>query len=332
MSPSIKRSGRVVFCLLMAILLLLPAVLSKPYYLHILIITMIYVIVVASLRTIALSGLVSVAHAAFMAIGGYFSGVLAKELSLSPWMTIPLGGLAAALVAVIVGIPFTRVRAIYFSMVSMLGGIAIVNLIRVAQKWTGAAGLVGIPPLTTIRIPGMKIILFIGDKVPFYYFTLMMTLICLFILYRIENCRIGMTWKAIAQSHMVAASVGVNEAAFRVLALAVGCFFAGIAGAMYAHYNLVLTPATFGFLPSIFLVMYMLVGGTGRFSGPIIGTAVLVMVPEIFRGLKVYAPLILGANMLIVVYLMPHGMAGLYDQIQAVMIKHRRQKEPGHAA
>ncbi len=111
--------------------------------------------------------------------------------------------------------------------------------------------------------------------------------------------------------------MGINEAGIRVLALAVGCFFAGIAGAWYAHYNLVVTPNTFGFLPSIFLVMYMLVGGRDRFAGPIVGTAILVMVPEFFRSLKEFAPLILGGIMVLVVFLMPRGIAGLFDQIGA---------------
>ena len=305
------------YAILTILLFLLPLFVTKPYYLHIFIITLLYIIVVSSLRTIALSGQVSVAHAAFMGIGGYFSGVLSKELGLTPWLTIPLGGVAAMVVAVLIGYPFTRVRAIYFSMVSLLGGIAIVNIIRVAQKWTGAAGLVGIPPLSPINIPGLMTITFLGQKVAYYYFALILTLVSLLVLYRIEHSRIGMTWKAIAQSYLVASSVGINEAGSRVLALAIGCFFAGIAGAGYAHYNLVLTPGTFSFLPSIFLVMYMLVGGRDRFSGPIIGTAILVMVPELFRGLKVFAPLILGAIMVIVVFLLPQGIAGLFDQIKA---------------
>ncbi len=304
------------YAIFVILLFLVPLFVTKPYYLHIFIITLLYIIIVSSLRTIALSGQVSVAHAAFMGIGGYFSGVLSKELGLTPWLTIPLGGVAAMVVAVLIGYPFTRVRAIYFSMVSLFGGIAIVNLIRVAQKWTGAAGLAGIPPLTPIHIPGLLTITFLGQKVTYYYFSLLLTLVSLLILYRIEHSRIGMTWKAIAQSYLVASSVGINEAGSRVLALAVGCFFAGIAGASYAHYNLVLTPSTFGFLPSIFLVMYMLVGGRDRFSGPIIGTAILVMVPELFRGLKEFAPLILGAIMVIVVFLMPRGIAGLLDQIR----------------
>ncbi|MBL7203811.1 MAG: branched-chain amino acid ABC transporter permease [Desulfobacteraceae bacterium] len=305
------------YTILIILLFLLPLFVTKPYYLHILIITLLYIIVVSSLRTIALSGQVSIAHAAFMGIGGYFSGVLSKELGLTPWLTIPLGGVAAMVVAVLIGYPFTRVRAIYFSMVSLFGGIAIVNMIRMAQKWTGAAGLAGIPPLSPINIPGLITIPFLGQKVTYYYFTLLLTLVSLLVLYRIEHSRIGMTWKAIAQSYLVASSVGINEAGSRVLALAVGCFFAGIAGASYAHYNLVLTPGTFSFLPSIFLVMYMLVGGRNKFSGPIIGTAILVMVPELFRGLKEFSPLILGAIMVIVVFLMPQGIAGLLDQIRA---------------
>jgi branched-chain amino acid transport system permease protein len=320
------------YTVLIILLILLPLFITKLYYIHIFIKTLLYIIVVSSLRTIALSGQVSVAHAAFMGIGGYFSGVISKELGLTPWLTMPMGGLAAMIIAVLIGYPFTRVRAIYFSMVSLLGGIAIVNMIRVLQKWTGSAGLAGIPPLSPINIPGLINITFLGQKVPYYYFTLLLTLGSLLVLYRIEHCRIGMTWKAIAQSYLVASSVGINEAGFRVLALATGCFFAGIAGASYAHYNLVLTPDTFSFLPSIFLVMYMLVGGSDRFSGPIIGTAILVMVPELLRGLKEFTPLIMGAIMLIVVFLMPQGIAGMFDQIRAKYGEVRNRKVPENAA
>ena len=327
------RQARTIGCaLLIVFLLLVPLFVKKPYYLHIFIITLFYIIVVSSLRTISLSGQVSVAHAAFMGIGGYVSGVLSKELGMNPWITLPLGGAAAMGAAVLIGFPFTRVRAIYFSMVSLLGGIAIVHLIRVAQKWTGSAGLAGIPPLPPIHVPGLTTITFLGQKTPYYYFALLLTLFSLFVLHRIERSRIGMTWKAIAQSHLVASSVGINEARSRVLALAIGCFFAGLAGAGYAHYNLVLTPGTFSFLPSIFLVMYMLVGGREKFSGPIIGTAVLVMVPEIFRGLREFAPLILGAIMVIVVFLLPQGIAGLFDQIRTKYDANERENGPGTAA
>jgi len=318
---------------LIVLLFLLPLfVRQQPYLLHVFITVLIYVIVVSSLRTVALSGQISVGHAAFMGIGAYFSGVITKQLSISPWLAIPMGGLAAMIFAIVIGYPFTRVRAIYFSMVSLFGGIIIVDLIRVAQKWTGAAGLANIPPLSPINIPGLININFLGQKVPYYYFTLILTLVCLFILYRLEHSRVGINWRAIAQSHMVASSVGINETYFRVLALAVGCFFAGLAGAWYAHYTLVLGTGTFGFLPSIYLVMYMLVGGQKRFAGPIIGTAILVMVPELVRSLKEAAPLLLGAIMVLVVFLMPQGIAGLFHQIQARYEKSRKRKVNGSVA
>jgi branched-chain amino acid transport system permease protein len=235
-------------------------------------------------------------------------------------------------IAILIGYPFTRVRAIYFSMVSLFGGMAIVSLIK-AQKLTGGfSGLTGIPPLDPINIPGLINITFWGQKVPYYYFTLLLTLVCLLVLYRIEHCRIGMTWKAIAQSHLVASSVGINETGFRVLAFAVGCFFAGIAGATYAHYNLVLAPDTFGFLASIFLVMYMLVGGRDSFAGPIIGAAILVMVPQLFRFLKEFAPFIVGAIMIIVVFLLPQGIAGLFGQIKGKNEQRRQREVTGDAS
>jgi len=312
---------------LIVLLFLLPMIIQQQtYYLHVFIIVLIYIIVVSSLRTVALSGQLSVGHAAFMGVGAYFSGVITRELAISPWLAIPLGGLASMLVAVLIGYPFTRVRAIYFSMISLFGGIIIVDLIMVAQKWTGAAGLANIPLLSPINIPGIGNITFLGQKLPYYYCTLILTLVCLFILYRLEHSRVGINWKAIAQSHMVASSVGINEAYYRVLALAVGCFFAGLAGAWYAHYTLVLGTSTFGFLPSIYLVMYMLVGGQKRFAGPIIGTTILVMVPELVRSLKESAPLVLGAIMVIVVFLMPQGIVGLFDQIRVRYRKSNKRK------
>jgi len=297
---------------ILLLLFLIPVFIHKPYYLHIFILAIIYIIVVCSLRTVALSGQVSIGHAAFMAIGAYASGILAKQFGLTPWLTIFLGAVVSMLFALAIGFPFTRVRAFYFSMVSLFGGIAIMNLIRVAEKWTGATSLAGIPPLDSLNIPGIVQITFSNQKAAYYYFILIVALLCLAFLYSLEHSRIGMTWKAISQSHQVASSVGINESRYRVLALAVGCFFSGLAGACYAHYNLVLTPSTFGFLPSIYLVMYMLVGGLGSFWGPVLGTAIFVLVPEIFRWMKEYTPLLVGGIMVIVVFLLPKGMVSLF--------------------
>lgn len=276
---------------------------------------MLYIIAASSLRTIATSGQLSLGHAAFMSIGAYVSGILAKELGWTPWVTMPIGALATMGMAVIVGVPFTRLRAIYFSIVSIFFGVVVLSLNAVFVKYTGGtAAFIGAPPL------------FNASKIHNYYFFLGLTILCLFILWRIESCRIGTTFKAIAQSHMVASSVGINESAYRVIALALGCFFVGLAGAGYAHFNMVLSHKTFDLLASMYLLIYLLVGGIGSFAGPIIGTAVLIILPELFRSLKEFVPYLYAGILLAVIFFMPQGLVGLPGQLKE-WFQNRREKE-----
>jgi len=160
-------------------------------------------------------------------------------------------------------------------------------------------GLVGIPAL------------FPDNRIYFYYLCLALVVVSLIALYRVEHCRIGITFKAIAQSHLVAESVGINERFYRILAVAIGCFFAGLAGATYAHYNTVLSYTSFNLMATLWIVIYVLVGGIGNFAGPIIGTILLVVVPEVFRELKAYVPYVSAGILLLVVYLMPQGLVSL---------------------
>jgi branched-chain amino acid transport system permease protein len=319
------KGNNLLLLIFLAALFLMPAFIHSPYYFHTLNITLIYIIAAASLRTIALSGQISIAHAAFMGIGAYVSGILAKDLGFSPWLTIPCGGFASMLAGILIGYPLVRVRAVYFSMVSLFSGIAIVALIGICERYTGAdAGLIGIPPLPAISIPEFTKVVFVTSKVTYYYFFLLLTICSLLFLYRVERSRTGICWSAISQSYLVASSVGINEARFRVLALEIGCFFVGIAGACYAHYNMTLTPSTFGFLPSIYLLIYVLVGGIGSFAGPIIGTAILIIIPEMFRGLRQYTPFVFGGIMLLVAFFMPQGISRLIPQIRAWLVKFRK--------
>lgn len=289
---------------------LLPIFITSPYTYHIFILTFVYITATSSLRTLAISGQISMGHAAFMSIGAYTSAVLARYVGLTPWLTMPLGALATMLVAVLVGFPFSRVRTIYFSMVSLFFGIGVLSVNSIFGKYTGHInGMIGIPPL------------FVGSRVPYYFFFLGLMVVCLIILWRFETCRIGVCLKAIDQSHEVAASVGISETKFRVLALGVSCLVVGLVGAGYAHYNMVISYSSFNLLASINMLVYMLIGGITSFAGPIIGTAVLFMVPEIFRQLKEYTPFLFAGILLLVVFVMPQGLVGLFDQIRSLVNK-----------
>ena len=308
----VTKSQALMYLAVVVILALLPIFIKSPYTYHIFILTFIYITATSSLRTLAISGQVSMAHAGFMSIGAYTSAVLARYVGWSPWLTMPLGALATMFVAGLVGFPFSRVRTIYFSMVSLFFGIGILSVNSIFGKYTGHInGMIGIPPL------------FMGSRMPYYFFFLGLMVVCLIILWRFETCRIGVCLKAIDQSHSVAASVGISETKFRVLAMGVSCFVVGLVGAGYAHYNMVISYSSFNLLASINLLVYMLIGGIVSFAGPIIGTAVLFMIPEIFRQLKEYTPFLFAGILLLVVFVMPRGLVGLFDQIRSVVNKEK---------
>jgi branched-chain amino acid transport system permease protein len=287
-------------CALLAILLAVIPLILSSYTVHILSLTFVYIVVSVSLRTIAISGQFPLAHGAFMGIGAYLSGMAAKWLGWPIWLTIPLAAFVASGFGMLFGYPFARLRSLYYAMGSLFLGVAVMQIISAGGVWTGGySGLTGIRPL------------FIGSRTPAYYFFLGLAVVSVLALYRFEFSRIGRSLKAIAQSHLVASSVGINEGWYRVLAVGVGSFFVGLAGAAYAHYNLVLSPTSFDLSATLWFVMYALIGGINSFAGPIIGTAILVLIPEFFRSLKMYSPYISAGILLIVVYLMPGGLASL---------------------
>lgn len=320
-----KTSQKYVACaILIAFLLSLPwlPIGGGPYFTHVCILILTYIIATSSLRTIYISGQVSVGHAAFMGIGAYTSAVLSLRLGWTPWITMLLGALAAMVVAVLSGYLFSRLRALYFSMVTLFFGVGVEALMRSWVSLTGGrSGLWGIPRLGGINVPGLGEIDFVTSKIPHYYLLLFLTLLTIAVLFRLERSRSGVNWMAIAQSPLVASSIGISETKFRVLAFAVGCFFAGLAGSAYAHYSGVLSSSSFSLLPSIYLVIYMLLGGVGNFAGPIIGVIVLVATPELFRALKEFTPFVFGGIMLLVIFLMPQGLAGLFQSVKSLLSK-----------
>jgi branched-chain amino acid transport system permease protein len=301
-----KLARPAIYAGLVIILALFPLVEKNPYILHIFIITFIYIVATVSLRLVTISGQYPLAHAAFMGIGGYISAVIAKQVGWPLWVTIPMGGVTAMAVGALIAFPFARLRAFYYAMVSLFFGIGVTQVIIVLSKWTsGSGGLVNIPHLLPT-----------ASKVPYYYFFLGFMVVCALAMWRFEFCRIGLSMKAIAQSHLVAASVGISEVRYRILALSVGCFFVGITGAVYAHYNYTLSPTSFDFLASMWLFIYALVGGLSSFGGPIVGTALLIIVPQRLSFLKQYLPFISAAILLVIFYVMHDGLISLPQLIK----------------
>ena len=300
------------------ILALLPLLVGSPYVLHVFLLTFIYTIAAVSLRTITISGQFPLAHGAFMGIGAYLSAMASKSLGWPPFISIPVAALATMGIGMLIGYPFARLRALYYAIGSLFFGIGVIYIIYAGGQWTGGySGLTGIPSL----FPNAS------SKVPYYYFFLVLALLCIVALYRFEFSHIGTIMKAIAQSHLVASSVGINEGWYRILVAGVGCFFVGLAGAGYAHYNTVMSPSAFNFMATLWLCMYVLIGGIHSFIGPVIGTFILFLLPETVRDLQIYSPYFSAFLLLIVLFLMPRGLVSLPDMVRSWYYERRNSEK-----
>ncbi|HUJ68267.1 MAG TPA: branched-chain amino acid ABC transporter permease [Syntrophorhabdales bacterium] len=322
MIPSL--AGIITVCLF-----LLPLLLPGPYYIHVFILTMLNIVLASSLRLINLSGQMSLAHGGMMTIGAYTSALLVMKAGLSFWVAMPISGFVTALIAYIIGYPFVRLKGIYFSIVTIFFSEVVV---LTAQQWQsltqGAAGIFGIPRPNPVSLFGILHVNF-SSKVDFYYLALVLMLICLIILYAVEKSRIGMILRGVQQADSLAESVGIDTTGFKVLAFAVGSFFPGVLGAFYSHYISAINPDAFAFLFTIYILIYMTVGGENRFFGPILGAAVLTILPEVSRPLKAFEPFVFAAVLIAVIFFVPEGMVGLPKMLNRAL--RSSEKEPTHA-
>ena len=296
---------------LLIVLLAVPLFISQPYVLHVLIVMGVNITLATSLRFIATVGQFSLAHAGMVSIGAYTSALLVVKLGFSFWVSLPLAGLTAMSMAFLVGYPFVRLKGIYFTMVTLFLTEFITLL---ATEWRGLTGgvqgIISIPRPNAIIIPGLLNLTF-ASKADFYYLALVMIGVTLLILYAIESSRIGITFSSIRQSEALAESIGINSSGYRIFAFSIGCFFAGIAGAFYSHYFSAIAPGSFGFLLSINVFIYMVVGGMRRLSGPIIGAIILTLIPELAREVKEYEPFVFAAILLLVIFFLREGLVSL---------------------
>ena len=291
----------------------MPTFVSTRFWLNIFIIVFVKCTISVSLRTLALSGNMSFAHGAFMGIGAYTAATLANHAGLPPYLTIPAAAVLAMVIGVVTGFPFIRLRSVYFVMASLFLGISIVYVFSSMKILGGLMGISYVPPL-------------FSNIMANYYFFLVLAVVCCSIMYRFEFSRIGVTLRAIAQSPEAAAAMGVSETYFKLLAVGVGCFFAGLAGAAYAHYNSMLSPNSFGFLASLWFMIYIMIGGQDKFVGPILGSIILVVLPEASRAMNQYAPYVTAAVMILAAYLLPGGLASIPSVAIKTICKVQRRR------
>lgn len=297
-------------------LVLLLTLVAIPHFLKfhhqdLLIFLTINVLVVASYRIVTLTGEWSLIHAVMMGVGGYTATLLFKNYELGMWFTLPLAGGAAAVIAALLSFPLFRMTQFYFLIGSFAAGEAIrLTWIEFIYPFGGTGGLSGVEP------PMVGSIDFL-DPIPYYYLALTVVSLCLFILYRIEKSRVGLTLHAVHWKAPLAESVGVDTWRYRALAFIVGSFFVGIAGGLKVHYLGTITPNQFGVGFMVFILIWVIVGGYNKFYGPIIGVIVLTIFDESIRSFEEIRPAIYGAVLILSILFLPLGLESIPSKFKA---------------
>ena len=306
---------RLVF--LFAALAVLPYLLSYSQQ-EIAVLLVINVLLVSSYRLLTLTGEWSLGHVVIMGVGAYASALLAKRLGVPVPISLLLGGGIAAATAAVLSFPLFRMKGFYFLIGSFAAG-EIIRLIwkRFTEPFGGPKGLKRIDAFPDIDIGFLSLDFF--EPVNYYFLALVVVSASLFVLYRIERSRIGLTFHAIHWQDRLAESVGIDTFRYRTLAFVIASFFAGIAGGLYAHYVGAVNPTRFGVDQMVYVLVWAIVGGTATFHGPILGVVVLTVINEIVLralGLDTARPLIYGAILILSVLYLPNGLESLAPRVR----------------
>ncbi len=311
-----------------AVLLALPHALSFSQQ-EILVFLTINVLVVASYRLLTLTGEWSLGHVVIMGVGAYASALLSKRLGIYVPASMLLGAVTAAMVALALSFPLFRMKGFYFLIGSFAAG-EIIRLLwkRFREPFGGPKGIKKIDPMPDFDIGIYAFDFF--EPISYYYFALAVVGVSLWVMWRIERSPVGLTFHAVHWQDKLAEASGVNVRAYRTLAFVLASGFAGLSGALLAHYIGTINPNSFDVEQMVFVLTWTIVGGTATFYGPILGCVVLTILNEIVlreAGFEQMRPLIYGLILILSVLFMPKGLESLVRG--ALSWRNARKKKVG---
>jgi branched-chain amino acid transport system permease protein len=277
---------------------------STLYWLEVCNTVGLYAILALSLNIIlGHAGMFHMGHAAFFAIGAYVTAILNLSYGWSILSTLPIAGLAAGLFAGIVAGPIIHLRGDYLLIVT----IGIVEIIRIALVNNifgvtgGPNGLVGIGRPT-----------FFGFRITrpqhFFYLIWITVAITLILFHFLENSRFGRALKFIKEDPVAAEGIGINTSRYKLLAFVIGAMWAGFAGTLYASRMRTISPDSFNFEESVLLFTIVILGGSGSQRGVLLGSFLIIGLPEIFRGFHDKRLLVFGAALVLMMIFRPQGL------------------------
>jgi branched-chain amino acid transport system permease protein len=258
------------------------------------------------------AGLLHLGQAAFVGIGAYASALLATRVGLSFWLSMPVAIALTAVVGVGIGVPMLRLRGHYLALATV-GFNVTIDII--ARNWTdvtgGENGLSGIP---SVAIAGFR---FDSDQ-RFYYLGLAALVFACLIALAIRSSRFGRAMIAVRDDELACGASGISVLRAKVLAFTLAAAFAGLSGALYAHYTRYVAPNDFDLLRSITLLVMLIVGGESSILGAIGGAVLISFAPELLRFVGEGYLAVFGIGVLVILIVMPEGFAGALSRLRGL--------------
>jgi len=302
-------------------LIALPQIISVKYYLHLSILALVWVIAAQGQNLIqGYTGYVSIVQAGFMGIGAYSTALLGIHFDLPVSLSILIAPLITAVFALATGYPSLRVKGHYFAIVTLAFNMVIfIVLLNFTQLTNGEAGLTGIPKPGY----GKEGLINFGDRTVYYYFVLIVAVLMTALAALIVRSRVGQILVAIRQNEDFVGAIGIAALKYKLFAFVTSAMFAGLAGALYAHYQSFINPEIFGVAQSLDAILAVIIGGSGTIAGPVIGAFIVVFLPEYLRFADSFRLILYGLILVLATIFMPRGIVGLAGDI--------RQKLSGRA-
>jgi len=296
----VSGKGRIWWIVALVVLCLVPLVLPR-FYVYLLSIILLYGLFAMSNNfPLGFGGIYQLHHAVFYGVGAYGTALVITKSGLSPWLAFLVGPLVASLLSLIMGLICIRLSKLYFGMLQ----ISLGSLVwAVVYRWYSFTG--GDDGIHGITVPDV-----ISSYKGAYYFTLVITGISLYVMYRFLKSPYGSTLQGIRDNPVRSAMIGVNVRRHQLLALIIAGFFAGVAGTLFVVVDNTVFPDMMFWTLSMEAVIMCLLGGWLTFMGPMLGAAMIVLIRTFVSTYTVYWALVLGIICMLVILFLPNGVLG----------------------
>ena len=243
-----------------------------------------------------LTGRENFGHALFIGAGAYTAGFLATVWFANPWYSLPAAVVVAVAFSLVVGFPTLRLKGPYFALAMLTASAIMQRLCLIFWEYSGGEeGLYGLEPL-------------ILSPLHYYWFVLAILVIGVAILTALAHSHWGLLLRAIRGDEATCQAAGINVTFYKIASLMISAAFAGLGGALYAHYQLQVSPPLFSVLVSITVIIMVYVGGIGSIYGPAMGAILLTLLTEMLRGFGEYRLWIYTLTLMLILFFLPNGL------------------------